>query len=279
MDIEDQQQNWHYYGEGTVEQPSGKWMLYYRNEDIDEAWEKAKQKFPELQQAGIPAMKCSNRFVENPRASNNATQVIIFYCGPATVEESMKSIGRALISLMDYRSPTSNKIHYKADYQTHSGTRATGTKVNHLYSLPVEYMWPGSGDGGEDPANEPSIPLFTKTKPGWDYRISGLPSVRLHIKAEHINGEWRRAKHLLINENLMKECVAVDCDTMATTRVQSSLLMRMKFYLNIDVSKQEPDQMMRFIRDIYNSIQFVTDETVGLYEKGNRKPLISIKLN
>ena len=47
----------------------------------------------------------------------------------------------------------------------------------------------------------------------------------------------------------MKECVAVDCNTIATTRVQNSLLMRMKFYLNIDVSKQESEQMMRFIRD------------------------------
>ena len=252
-------------------------MLFYRNEDIDEAWEKAKQKFPDLQQAGIPAMKCSNRFVENPRASNNATQVIIFYCGPATEEESMKSIGRALISLMDYRSPTSHHrhIYYKADYQTQFGTKATGNKVNHLYSLPVEYMR-FYDNGEEEPANEPLIPVFYKTKPGWDNRISGLPSVRLHIKAEHVNGEWHRAKHLLINENLINECVAVDCETMATARVQSSLLMRMKFYLNIDVSKQEPDQMKKFIRDIYNSIQFVTDETVGLYQFRKKKPFISI---
>ena len=89
VDLEHKQPPWHWHPEENVEleQPSGKWMLYYRNEDIDEAWEKAKQKFPELQQAGIPVMKCSNRFVENPRASNNATQVIIFYCGPATEEE------------------------------------------------------------------------------------------------------------------------------------------------------------------------------------------------
>ena len=144
-------------------------------------------------------------------------------------------------------------------------------------SQTVEYMWPGSGDGGEDPANEPSIPLFTKTKPAWDYRISGLPSVRLHFRPEHVNDEWRKAKHLLITENLIKECVAVNCDTMAAQRVQNSLRMRMKFYLNIDVSKQETDQMETFIRDIYNSMQFVTDETIGLYQFRKQKPFLSIK--
>jgi len=263
-------------------------MLYYRKEDIDQAWEKAKNKFPQLKLAGIHAMKCSNPFVENPRASSNETQVIIFYCGPATEEERMKNIGRDLIRMMEYRSPTSNKIYYKADYQTHSGTRATGTMVNHLYSLPVECIWSDQhededkdedeDEDEEKPANEHNIPIFTKAKPEWNYRISGLPSVRLHFRPEHVNEEWRRAKHLLITENLIEKCVAVDCDTMKAERAQKSMLMRMKFYLDIEVSKQEPEQIKKFIRDIYNSMQSVTGETVGLYEFRKRKPTIEIKL-
>ena len=94
----------------------------------------------------------------------------------------------------------------------------------------------------------------------------------------NVNDEWRRAKHLFMNENLIEECVAVECDTMAAGRVQNSLRFRMKFYLKIEVSKQEPDKMKKFIRDISNSLQFVTDETVGLYEFRKQKPFISIEL-
>ena len=132
-------------------------------------------------------------------------------------------------------------------------------------------------DDEEKPANERCKKQFTKAKSGWDYKISGLPSVRLHFGPEHVNDEWRRAKHLLITETLIKECVAVDCETMANQRVKNSLQMRMKFYLNVDVSKQEPDQMRTFIRDIHNSMQFVTDETIGLYQFRKKKPFLASK--
>ena len=262
-----------------LEQPSGKWMLFYRNEDIDEAWEKAKNQFPDLQLAGISAMKCSNRFVENPRASNNVTQVIVFYCGPATEEERIKNIGRDLIRIMEYKAPTSNKINYKADSQTFSGTRARGTQVNHLYSLPVESLFAQRNpDDEEEPANEFSTKVFYKTKPEWAYKISRLPTVRLQLSPEHIYHQWRRAKNLLVSDKLINECVAVDCETMATERAQNSLLMTMKFYLNIDVTKEDPDQMKKFIRDICNSMQIITGKTIGLYQSRRHKPFIQIEL-
>ena len=83
----------------------------------------AKENFMALNQAGIPAMKCSKPSYTNPRASSQATKIIVFYCGPSSDEERMKSIGRTLIHIMRYKSPIANKIYYKTDDQTRSGHR------------------------------------------------------------------------------------------------------------------------------------------------------------
>ena len=270
---------WFYYPESldsiSVEQPSGKWMLYYRNEDIDDAWEMAMNKYKKLKKVGIPAMKCSNRDRQNPRASSNETQVIIFYCGPSTEKKKMKRIGKKLIKIMDYRSPSTDKIFYKSDRQTDSGTRATGTKINHLYKLPVELLYSQSDDDEDEekPATELGQYSFTKAKPEWDYKISGLPSVRLHFRPEHINTEWRRAKQLLIGNSFGEEVVAVDTATMKAQTSGNSQLLRMKFYLNIDVSQCSHTQMVDFIRMIYKKMKSVTDPSVGLYKFQGRKPI------
>ena len=254
----------------------GKWLLYYRNEDIEEAWEMAKSLRNELQEAGIPSMKCSNKKYTNPRASSNESQVIVFFCGPATEDAKMKNIGRKLIKIMNYKGMT-KKIYYKSDWQTAAGTRATGSKDNHLYSLPVESLWGKAGsseDDGERPASEVERKLFTEMRPDWAYK-RGLPSVRLHFSPDHVNEEWRRAKYLLLSGGLIEQCVSVDCDTMGTERAQKSLLLRMKFYLNIDVSQCQPEKMRDFIKEIYIKMKFVSDEQIGLYEFGKQKPLVT----
>lgn len=279
-----QQQYWFWHKDGPVElkQPSGKWMLFYRNEDIEDAWAKAKNNFKKLKMAGIPAMKCSNLAIKNPRATNHNTQIIVFYCGPSTDKKKMKKIGKKLIKIMEYKSPSANKIFYKADYQTFAGTRATGSKSNHLYKLPVDRLWThvesdqDDDDNEERPATESNVMVFTKTKPEWAYKISGLPAIRLHIKPDHINGEWKRAKDLLMSDSFIKECVAVDCQTMKAVSACQNMLLRMKFYLNIQVSQYEPVQIKNFIRQIYGKMKFVSDSSIGLYEFRKQKPIVWI---
>lgn len=60
---------------------------------------------------------------ENSRESSS--KVIIFYCGPATDEAKMLTIGQNLIKEFPY-TDKSGFIHYKSDQQTLQGTRATG---------------------------------------------------------------------------------------------------------------------------------------------------------
>jgi len=269
---------WFYHRVESEEGWDGKWMLFYRNEDIEDAWETAKENFMELRQAGIPAMKCSKLSYTNPRASSQVTQIIVFYCGPSSDEERMKSIGRSLIHIMRYRSPTTNKIYYKTDNQTLSGTRATGSTVNHKYALPVESLWLEASDSDEEnPATEFSTAMLYKIKPEWENRISGLPTVRLHFSPDHVLEEWRRAKELLMAGSLGQQCVAVDCQTMASVN-KNNLRHRMKFYLDIQVSQCEHDQMMNLTRNIYQKMESVEDTRIGLYEFRKQRPTVFFDL-
>ena len=270
---------WLYHRIGTECTWDGKWLLYYLNKDIEEAWETAKENSLELYEAGIPAMKCAKLSYDNPRASDKVTKVIVFYCGPSSDEEQMKSIGRKLIHIMRYKSPTTNVIYYKTEGQTYSGTRATGSTVNHKYVLPVESLWPEASDPNEEnPARELHQEMFYKTKPGWDHNISGLPSVRLHFSPDNVLEEWRRAKELLMAGSLVEECVAMDCQTMAGSVTKKKMQHRMKFYLDLRVSQREPVEMVNLTRDIYEKMESVEDRRIGLYEYGKRKPTVFFDL-
>ena len=263
-------QAWLYHRIGSECTWDGKWLLYYLNKDIEEAWERAKENSEELYEAGIPAMKCSKLSYDNPRASSQETKVIVFYCGPSSDEEEMKRIGRKLIHIMRYKSPTTNKIYYKTEGQTASGTRATGSTDNHIYSLPVE----ASDRNEENPAREFAVKMFYKTKPGWDGKISELPCVRLHFSRANVQEEWRRAKELLMADSLIEECVAVDCQTRATSETEIKLQHRMKFYLDIRVSQWGRDEMVKLTRYIYEKMESVEDRRIGLYEYRKHKPTV-----
>jgi len=115
----------------------GKWMLFYRNKDIDAAWIKAKTCMRSGILAGIAAMKVSTAR-ENARASDKDSQVIIFYCGPPDDEDSVVRYGKNLVEAMNYVSINSNPhVYYKSDEQTVAGTKATGQRKNHLYKIRV----------------------------------------------------------------------------------------------------------------------------------------------
>ncbi|KAL3070638.1 hypothetical protein niasHT_032428 [Heterodera trifolii] len=95
---------------------SGKWMMFFeKGRELDDHWDMAKRLYSEGKLDGITSMKVSTAF-DNPRASNN---------------RKMVTIGHNLLSHIPYN----NHMAYKSDLQTLQGTRATGMKKNHLYSI------------------------------------------------------------------------------------------------------------------------------------------------
>ena len=86
-------------------------------------------------------VSCGGR--HNPRAQDNDSQVLIFYCGPPEDEANVLSYGENLLRRMRYQPNSSNPyIFYKSDQQTFAGTKATGQKKNHLYKLKVPASYP-----------------------------------------------------------------------------------------------------------------------------------------
>ena len=112
----------------------GKWMLFYDKSIMDENWIIAKELYDENKLVGVISMKCSTNYI-NDRASSNDNGIIIFYCNDSINEETIKSIGRNILTQMQYIEQ--KKIFYKTDLQTSSGTNATGNKINSCYSLTI----------------------------------------------------------------------------------------------------------------------------------------------
>lgn len=112
---------------------SGKWMMFFPLDQIDEKWKLAKQLYNSEKLIGIKSMKVST-MKPNERASNQTDKVIIFYCGPVSDEENLKKYGRNLIKCLDYK-PVNKFMCYKSDIQTLQGTVATGNKSNSVYRL------------------------------------------------------------------------------------------------------------------------------------------------
>lgn len=114
----------------------GKWMLFYRNDDLDDKWELIKQLFRSDKLSGVISMKCSTA-KENPRSSDNSSGVIILYCNNSDDEKKIMEIGQRIVNEMKYCEYDQNFLYYKTDLQTSLGTRATGQKKNWLYRLSV----------------------------------------------------------------------------------------------------------------------------------------------
>lgn len=120
---------------------SGKWMLFYENKTIDFMWANACKLYREGELTGVRSMKVSTAKY-NHRRSSDTTKVIIFYCGPASNKNLMKSYGKCILEKM-YRFGPFDITHmsYKTDAQSNLGTRATGNSFNSIYSLPISEDW------------------------------------------------------------------------------------------------------------------------------------------
>lgn len=113
----------------------GKWMMFFKNSDMDKMWQHSCNMFDKGKLRGIPFMKCSTS-LENPRSSDNTKGVIIFYCGPSTDKCNLLEIGRNLVKYVPYYNKY-GYMYYKSDQQTYGGTRKTGQIINSLYRLSV----------------------------------------------------------------------------------------------------------------------------------------------
>lgn len=141
-------------------------MLYFDNENICDAWSRAKDLYDRGDLEGIVSMKVSTEFGNQfgtVKASGEAnkskrpsfpfdigaimstsflfsdrnSKVIIFYCGPFNAERDMKRYGENVLNKMGYGRQKCHgyfpsRIYYKSDAQTLAG--ATSGK-KHLYSL------------------------------------------------------------------------------------------------------------------------------------------------
>ena len=121
-----------YYGEdGDI----GKWMLFYPNNYINEAWKNLKKLFDSDELKGVFSVKCSTNKYNN-RASSSSDKVIIFFCKNSRDESNIMSIGRNIISKLEYNY--CNMIYYKTNAQTIQGTKSTGQKCNYTYKLHIK---------------------------------------------------------------------------------------------------------------------------------------------
>lgn len=119
--------------EGAESIDSGKWMLFYYKQSMNEAWVLAKKLYRENKLDGVNSMKCSTA-VENPtRASSLDLGIIILYCNNSSNKETIMNIGQKIIKMFDYKEK--QIIYYKTDLQTRKGTIATGSTKNYTYKL------------------------------------------------------------------------------------------------------------------------------------------------
>jgi len=134
---------WLFEGSQSGSEPivteAGKWMLFYPKSRLDSAWQRAKKLFRSGVLSGIVSMKTSTSR-ENPRSVDDQAGVIIFYCGPPENERLVTMYGKNLVDKMQFKSfnPAFRFIFYKTDQQTFQGTRATGSRRNHTYKIPVD---------------------------------------------------------------------------------------------------------------------------------------------
>ena len=108
---------------------TGKWMLFYDKNLMNEKWSVCKTLYKESKLNGVFSMKCSTSY-DNSRASSK-NGVIILYCNNSEDKETIMKIGENIKRLTSYPQTMS----YKTDEQTRIGTRATGNKINHIYKI------------------------------------------------------------------------------------------------------------------------------------------------
>ncbi len=131
----------HQAGEDRNGVPSGgKWMMFYKRNVIDAAWERAQKVYNDMPNT-LAGMKVSTA-LENPLASNPDNHVIIFYCGPAEDEPRCALIGEELVQRMQYGggyAALSPYITYKPDRMTRAGVYS-GTGRTKPYTWRVRHL-------------------------------------------------------------------------------------------------------------------------------------------
>jgi len=111
---------------------TGKWMLFYPNDKMNEMWKFAKEVYKEGKLPGVRSMKCSTA-KENPRASSSKNGIIILYSSCSADEKYIMKVGQNVLATFGYREFP--YMYYKTDEQTFKGTRATGCEKNYTYRL------------------------------------------------------------------------------------------------------------------------------------------------
>lgn len=87
----------------------GKWILFYKMENIDKMWETVKYLYNNGKLIGVYSIRVSTNF----RYDNNSG-VIMCYCGPPDDRENVLTYGKNIVNLLNYNS-NSGYIYYKTD--------------------------------------------------------------------------------------------------------------------------------------------------------------------
>ena len=112
----------------------GKWMLFFTRDIMDRKWQEAVKLYKNRELTGIQSLQCSTA-APNPRARDNVSGVIRFFCGPYH-SKAMKSYGENVVEKMKYTN-NYGVAAYKTDKQSKIGTGATGTRKNYIDRIPV----------------------------------------------------------------------------------------------------------------------------------------------
>ncbi len=120
----------HTFYKPLIEDSIGKWMLFYDKKILDQKYLQIIGAVFTKNAEGIFAMKCST-MKKNDRASNENKGVLILYCDDSSNEEKIKKIGLSIKKIMCLEE----KIYYKTNKQTETGTKATGQTKNSNYCV------------------------------------------------------------------------------------------------------------------------------------------------
>ena len=187
----------------------GKWMLFYDEEKLEEAWKKAKWLYDEERLDGIFALEVSTGAEGSFRYQKNGSGVIIFHCGPTSNEQKMVEYGEKVVNLMDYHFGSQRThghhpplVYFKTDEMTSFGTRATGQIKNHLYKIKMlnwqKYLDLGKWTIAYDEDNLDEA-LVKAKKHLEDGELGDIKSVSAspYSRERRLSGEKTRALHFL----------------------------------------------------------------------------------
>jgi hypothetical protein len=116
----------------------GKWMLFYEKKIISDNWYEIKKLYNQGELSGVKYIKCSTSG-ENPDATSISKThgVIMFYCAESSNEKEILKIGETITKKVSNYKTSYGNIYYKSNQQSTNGSRTSGQKINHKYSLKI----------------------------------------------------------------------------------------------------------------------------------------------